>query len=262
MGNQQKMKFFGLIPAGGTGSRLGKLSCSKEVLPIIQRTGNTITQSAVCENLIRYYRLADITNIYFIIRSGKWDIPAYLKDGKDLGVNISYLVMNLPYGTPFTMDQAYPFVRGNYVALGFPDIVCTPENLFVTLKEKLYQTGADVVLGLTKVQQYKTWDMIEFKGDSIADIVIKENRPDLTYGWCNAVWGPAFTEFLHQYLEEQVSKNEVTATTADGTARELYVGDVIRAAIRKGFKIEHVIFEDGSAIDLGTPEELVKYLKQ
>src|SRR5690606_8376318 len=112
------MRFFGLIPAGGTGSRLGKMPCSKEVLPIVRQSGNTITRSTVCENLIRYYKLAGITNIHFIIRSGKWDIPAYLQDGKALGVNISYLIMDLPYGTPFTLDQAYPFVQGNYVALG------------------------------------------------------------------------------------------------------------------------------------------------
>jgi len=254
------MKFFGLIPAGGTGSRLGKMPCSKEVFPLVQKTGDTITRSTVCENLIRYYRLADITHIYFIIRSGKWDIPAYLKDGKDQEVNISYLIMDLPYGTPFTLDQAYPFVRENYVALGFPDIICTPENLFVKLKKKIYDTGADVVLGLTKVKRYKSWDMIEFDGDAIADIVIKEERPDLTYGWSNAVWGPAFTEFLHEHLKARVSKNEITATASDGTSRELYVGDIIRAAIKKGMKVDYVLFEEGTAVDIGSPGELVKYL--
>lgn len=255
------MKFFGLIPAGGTGSRLGNIPCSKEVFPIVRKTGNTIVRSTVCENLIRYYRLADITNIYFIIRSGKWDIPAYLQDGRDHGVNIAYLIMNLPYGTPFTLDQAYPFVRGNCVALGFPDMICTPENLFARLREKLFHTDADVVLGLNKVESYKTWDMIEFNGDKITDIVIKEDRPDLIYGWSNAVWGPAFTEFLHEYLAARVASNDFTATASDGTSRELYVGDVIRAAIQKGYKVEYVTFENGTAIDLGIPETLEKFLK-
>lgn len=254
------MKFFGLIPAGGTGSRLGKMPCSKEVFPLVQKTGDTITRSTVCENLIRYYRLAGITNIYFIIRSGKWDIPAYLQDGKDQGVNISYLIMNLPYGTPFTLDQAYPFVQGNYVALGFPDMICTPENLFMRLKEKLSHTHADVVLALCRMPNYKSSDMIEFDGDAIADIVIKEDRPDLTYGWTNAVWGPAFTEFLHEHLKAQVAKNEITTTASDGTSRELYVGDIIRAAIKKGMKVDYVLFEEGTAVDIGSPAELVKYL--
>ena len=259
--NDEKMKFFGLIPAGGTGSRLGKMPCSKEVFPIVRKTGDTIERTVICENLIRYYRLADISNIYFIIRSGKWDIPAYLGDGKDLGVNISYLIMNLPHGTPFTLDQAYPFVRGHNVALGFPDMVCTPENLFARLREKLVHTDADVVLGLTRVQTYKSWDMIEFDGDKIKDIIIKEDRPDLAYGWSNAVWGPAFTEFLHEHLQTRVARNELTTKACDGTLRELYVGDVIRAAIRKGFKVEYVIFETGTAIDLGIPAALEKFLK-
>lgn len=255
------MKFFGLIPAGGTGSRLGKMPCSKEVLPIVRQSGNTITRATVCENLIRYYKLAGITNIHFIIRSGKWDIPAYLQDGKALGVNISYLIMDLPYGTPFTLDQAYPFVQGNYVALGFPDMICTPEDLFVRLKEKLSDARADVVLALCKMPNYRSSDMIEFDGDAIAGIVIKEDRPDLSYGWTNAVWGPAFTEFLHEYLMDRVTRNDYTAKASDGASRELYVGDVIRAAMDKGYKIDYVLFEEGTAIDIGSPAELVKYLR-
>lgn len=255
------MKFFGLIPAGGTGSRLGKMPCSKEILPIVRKTGSTITQSVVCENLIRYYRLAEVDCIYLILRSGKWDIPTYLGDGSNFGVNIAYLIMNLPHGTPFTLDQAYPFVRGHHVALGFPDMICTPENLFVKLREKLLRTNADVVLGLNRVKSYRTWDMIEFDGEKITDIVIKEDRPDLTYGWSNAVWGPAFTEFLHEYLRERLTRNEFTARASDGTTRELYIGDVVRAAIKKGYKVEHVTFEEGSAIDLGIPATLEEYLR-
>lgn len=256
------MKFFGLIPAGGTGSRLGNIPCSKEVYPVIKNTANGIVRSVVCENLIRYYRLAGITDIYCILRPGKWDIPAYLRDGSELGVNIAYLVIIHPYGTPFTLDQAYPFVKDQGVALGFPDMVCTPENHFEQLKEKLTQTNADVVLGLVKTNQYKSWDMVAFDGDTLTDIVIKEDRPHLNYGWAHAVWGPAFTEFLHDNIKRRLNDNDLKGVRADGTPRELYIGDIIRAAMKEGFHVDYVKFEEGSALDMGTTEELARYLSR
>lgn len=256
------MKFFGLIPAGGTGSRLGSIPCSKEVYPIIRKTADGIARSVVCENLISYYRLAGITDIYCILRPGKWDIPAYLRDGSEQGVNIAYLVMTHPYGTPFTLDQAYPFVKDHGVALGFPDMICTPENHFEYLKKRLVQTNADVELGLIKTASYKTWDMIAFDGDTLSDIVIKEDRPDLTYGWAHTVWRPSFTEFLHHEMKRRLKDNDVMAVRSDGTPRELFIGDVVRAAMKEGLKVDYVKFEEGTARDLGTPGELMRYLAQ
>lgn len=256
------MKFFGLIPAGGIGSRLGNIPCSKEVYPVVRNTADGPVRSVICENLIRYYRLAGITDIYCILRPGKWDIPAYLCDGSEFDVNIAYLVMAHPHGTPFTLDQAYPFVKDHGVALGFPDLVCTPENHFEHLKERLLQTNADVVLGLIKISKYKSWDMVAFDGDKLHDIVIKEDRPDLSWGWAHAVWGPSFTEFLHEQIQTRLTSNNLKGSRADGSPRELYVGDIIRDAMKGGLRVDYVKFDEGSARDLGTPEELLRYLSE
>jgi glucose-1-phosphate thymidylyltransferase len=45
-------------------------------------------------------QLAGIDKAYFILRSGKWDIPAYFGDGEMLSMNLGYLIMNLPFGVP------------------------------------------------------------------------------------------------------------------------------------------------------------------
>src|SRR4030042_7170203 len=128
------MEIVGLIPAAGLATRLGMLPCSKEVFPVMNDKGEITVLSS---GLIRYFKLADITDIYFIIRKGKWDIPAYFGDGSEFNVHIGYLMMNLPYGTPFTLNQACPFIKDKIVALGFPDIRFNPENAFAPLKEKI-----------------------------------------------------------------------------------------------------------------------------
>jgi glucose-1-phosphate thymidylyltransferase len=256
------MEFHGLIAAGGVASRLGALPCSKEVFPLAnQFTNNRI--KVVCDNLISYYHAANIENVHFIIRKGKWDIPQLLGDGVEIGVNISYHIMNLPYGTPFTLDQAYQFIKDKYVAMGFPDIIMEPVDAFSILKDKLHETNADLVLGLFPIEYYWKWDMIEFDGNSIKEIIIKGKRSDLKYGWSNAVWKPAFTEFMHQYLKAFVKKNpDGKKIQKDGSQREVYVGDVFMEAIQEGLKIDYVIFETGFTNDIGTHEEMAAYLQR
>jgi glucose-1-phosphate thymidylyltransferase len=256
------MDFHGLIAAGGIANRLGALPCSKEIFPLANQFTNDRIK-VVCENLISYYSAAEVKNVHFIIRKGKWDIPQLLGDGTEIGVNISYHIMNLPYGTPFTLDQAYPFIKDKNIAMGFPDIIMEPLDAFSKLKEKMLRTNADAVLGVFPIEFYWKWDMIEFNGDKIKEIIIKGKRSDLQYGWSNAVWQPNFTEFMHHFLKEFVKKNrDGKKVLKDGSQREVYVGDVFTEALKAGLKINYVIFENGITTDIGTHEEMAAYLKR
>ncbi len=256
------MDFEALIAAGGLASRLGPLPCSKEIFPLSGHlTNNRI--KVICENLLEYYRISGIRNIHFIIRKGKWDILQLLGDGSEQGVHISYHIMNLPYGTPFTLDQAYPFIKDKCIAMGFPDMVIEPKNTFSQLKDKLIEEDADIVLGIFPVKNYRKWDMIDFENDNIKEIVIKGDRADLKYGWSNVVWKPSFTQFMHEYLRDLIGKNEKgTHILPNGSERELYVGDVVTEAMNNGLKTSYIVFKDGYSIDIGTHEEMTAYLKQ
>lgn len=256
------MDIVGLIPAGGIASRLGNIPCSKEIFPI-QFSDSSDTISVVSENLIRYFKTAEIKNIYFILRKGKWDIPEYYGDGSEFGVNIGYLMVNLTYGTPFTLDQAYSFVKDKIVALGFPDILLEPINAYSGLLDKIKTSDADVVLGIFPIKNYLKSDMIEFdKQGKVNQIVIKQDRPDLKWGWMNVVWKTSFTEYLHTYLNLFLQDNpDGKIKFPDGSAREIFVGDVIQAAMEEGYKVDYVKFEKGTSLDIGTADDLRKYIK-
>jgi glucose-1-phosphate thymidylyltransferase len=250
------MEIIGLIPAGGKATRLGKLPFSKEVYPINPTVDNNKPR-VISEYLLKCYRTAGIEQIYFIIRKGKWDIPDYFGDGKEQLLNIGYLIMNKSYGVPFTLDQAYPFIQGKYVALGFPDIIFQPENAYSELKTCIQKTNADIILGIFPIKKYQSWDRIEFDSSGrISGIFVKQKRPDLEYGWTIAIWNPVFSEFMHEQLKLFLKNFDPEKET-----REIFAGDIIDAAIRKGLKTDYVIFEKGTCIDLGTPNELIKTLK-
>jgi glucose-1-phosphate thymidylyltransferase len=251
------MDIVGLVPAAGTASRLGKLPYSKEIMPI---PGMKDKASVLSENLLRYYKLAEIHNLYFIIRKGKWDIPEYYGDGSSFGVNIGYLIMNLPFGTPFTISQAFPFIGDKIVALGFPDILFEPEDAFQKLKTRFLETDADIILAIVPSEHYLRSDMIEFDAQGkITDIVIKQNRPDLKHSWCIALWRPAFSLFMRDQLSRVLSQNkDGRIAMPDGTSRELYMGDIIREALLRGLKTDYILFGNGYYRDMGTWDELHK----
>ncbi len=251
------MDIVGLVPAAGIASRLGKLPYSKEIMPL---PGMKNSASVLSENLVRYFRLAGIHDLYFIIRKGKWDIPDYYGDGSSYGVNIGYLMMNLPFGTPFTISQAFPFVQDKIVALGFPDIILEPEDAFEKLKRRFLETNAAIILGIVPSEHYLRSDMIEFDTlGRIKDIVIKQNRPDLKHSWCIALWRPEFSFFMQDQLNQVLSRSkEGKIAMPDGTSRELYVGDIIREAVLSGMQTDYLLFEKGYYRDMGTWEELHK----
>lgn len=263
----QFQEVIGLIPAGGQASRIAPLPCSKELYPVgFRQTGKTggLRPKVVSHYLLEKMQLAGASKAYIILRKGKWDIPAYLGDGAELGMHLAYLMMRLPFGAPYTLDQAYPFVNNALVAFGFPDILFQPDDAFVQLLTRQAESEADLVLGLFPTGQPHKADMVDVDDTGrIRQIIIKPAQTDLRYSWIIAVWTPVFTRFMHEFLAS--AQNRTGPKQADDsqpTQRELFVGDVIQAAIDNGLLVDTVIFRDGNFIDIGTPEELVEAVQQ
>jgi len=265
--HENDFEVIGLIPAGGIASRLSPIPCSKEIYPIgfgpiIKGSGSH--PKVVCHYLLEKLKLAGISKVYIILRSGKWDIPAYLGDGKMFDMDIAYLIMNMPFGVPYTLDQAYPFTKDAIIALGMPDIIFHPETAFLKLLQQQVATNADVVLGLMPVERPHKWDMVDLNEHGrIRQFVIKPAHTLLTYAWVIAVWTPVFSNFMHQYLIKNQREIHCQTTTQNHKTQnlELYTGDVFQAAVKEGLSIETVIFPKGFCIDIGTPEDLVKAVK-
>lgn len=247
----------GLIPAAGQARRLAPLPCSKELYPLgfkIDKEGQPQGPKVVCQHVLEKMRLAGITNIYIILRAGKFDLPAYLGDGRTLGLHLAYLMMGLPFGVPFTLDQAYPFVRDSVVALGFPDILFEPDDAFVKTLDRLSQGSYDVVVGVFPADRPEKVDMVELSdGFDIQRIIIKPPRTHLRLTWGLAVWKPAFTHFMHEWLKSTLRARAVDV--------EIFIGEAIQAAIDDGLRVGAVQVSSKPFLDVGTPEDLVTALK-
>lgn len=262
-------EIVGLVPAGGIGKRISPLPCSKELLPVGFHDANEnlgLRPKVIAHYLLERMQLAGITKVYIILRKGKWDIPAYFGDGKILDMHLSYLMMDLPYGVPYTLDQAHPFLKDKLVALGFPDVLLKPQDSFVRLLKKQMETNSDILLGLYPTDQPHKMDVVDLKKDgSIKEILVKPSKVSkakIRYTWQTAIWTTVFTEYLHAFVCEHKKRFSVDfSKKAKEDKHELFLGDVFQAAIKDKFNINSVIFSKGNCLDIGTSEDLAKALQ-
>ena len=255
---RQPNEVVGLVPAAGRADRLGSLPCSKEIFPLGFRRGDdgAPRPRAVCSYLLESLAQAGVDRAFILLRQGKWDIPALLGSGSDLALPLAYLALEPTASVAETLDRAYPFVAGATVALGFPDILFRPPDAYRHLLSRLAETEAEVVLGLFPTDQHWKTDMVELDDEDrrpgrapaerVRRIVIKQADAGLSFTWSIAVWGPDFSRYLHDYVGRGREESH----------REIYVGDVIQAAIEDGIRVVGVRFPEGSFLDVGTPEDL------
>jgi glucose-1-phosphate thymidylyltransferase len=244
-------KLIGIVPAAGIASRLGNLPFSKELLPLNFEGGQV---KVVSSYLLETMFLAGVCQIHVVLRKGKWDIPEYFGSEFREETAIAYHIARYSYGVPFTVNQVYPFIRDKNVLFGFPDILFKPTEVFISLKEKLEESDAPLVLGLLPVSRPDKFDMVEVNDNGILErIVIKPKEGESGLAWSMAAWKPEFTEFLNNFIHKALR----TKSDQQLTNSEFHFGDVIISAMEAGMKVEGVAFEKGISIDLGTPEDFI-----
>jgi glucose-1-phosphate thymidylyltransferase len=252
---------IGLIPAAGKATRISPLPGSKELFPVgfhPHGPEGELRPKVVSHYLLERMRLGGVTKAFLVIRKGKWDIPEYYGDGDMLDMQLGYLIMNQPYGPPYTLDQAYPFVQHATVAFGFPDILFTPEDAFAQLLAELNAGSADVVLGVFPVNAPRKWDMVDLESSGrVKGFAFKPAQSELQYGWALAVWRPSFTAFMHRFLAARTAQYGHSG----GTPPEFSVGEVLQAAVAEGLWVGSRIFESGTCLDVGTPGDLLQAIR-
>lgn len=236
----------GLLPAAGHGSRLGRLPCSKELLPLGAADGGP--PQPVSRYLLEELREAGVARAFWLLRAGKWDIAEYY-GGALGGLELAYRLIERSGGVPHTLDAAYPFVRGSWVALGLPDILYPPGAFAQAVATCDGQ--ADAWLGLFPALEPARSDMVAVdEAGFVREVAVKPAATALSESWGLALWSPRFTEFLHAFV----------ARCGPEPAREVQLGHAFAAALRAGLVIGSVRFPD-PFLDIGTPQGYQRALR-
>jgi glucose-1-phosphate thymidylyltransferase len=85
-------------------------------------------------------------------------------------------------------------------------------------------------------------------------VAVPDPPPSLQrLGWSIAVWTPAFSDFMHEFLKHAIRNGQFIAS--DG--KEYVMNHVFQAAIDQKLRVEHLVFDKGVVRDIGTPVELI-----
>ncbi|MCB1072553.1 MAG: glucose-1-phosphate thymidylyltransferase RfbA [Chlamydiia bacterium] len=228
----------GIILAGGLGTRLHPLTLatSKQLLPIYDKPMIYYPLSTLMQ--------AGIREILLI--STEHDLPRFqtlLKDGSDLGLNISYGVQTEPNGIAEAFIIAEEFIEDQNVALVLGDNIFYGEHLGSLLKSCGTLEKGGVIFGY-QVKDPERYGVVAFDQDKkVTDIIEKPQNPPSQY----AVTG------LYFYDNDVISIAKSLKPSARG---ELEITDVNRVYLERGDLRVH-LFDSGFAwLDTGTFEAL------
>ena len=233
----------GIILAGGSGTRLYPLtkSVSKQVLPIYDKPMIYYPLSTLM--------LAGIREILII--STPRDMPVFaelLKDGSDLGLNISYAMQMNPNGLAEAFIIGEKFIGNDSVCLVLGDNIFYASRFSEMLenaKNKVVKNGGAVIFGYN-VPNPSSFGIVEFdKSGNVISIEEKPENPKSNY----AVPG------LYFYDNSVI---EIAKNVKPSDRGELEITSVNNEYLKQN-KLKVLLFGRGMAwLDTGTHEGLLE----
>ena len=233
----------GVLPAAGMARRLGRIPCSKEILPVGLDDGGLRPAIAAA---LRGFRTAGIDEAWICISPGKGDIREFLGEEYH-GVHLRYHVVENSRGAPESIQFLGDRLEGRTVALAFPDIQFQPPDAIARALARLQSTDDDISLCLVPSDRGDKVDLVEAGPDNmIRSLAMKPGPGHGGWTWIAAAWRPSFTRLLRAFRVDS------------GLGREVYFGDVILAGLRHGLRGGTVRCPEGWSLDIGTPQDLAR----
>jgi glucose-1-phosphate thymidylyltransferase len=247
----------GIVPAAGRGSRLWPYRLAKELIPVGYHSvrpdnGSTrLIPKAVIDYTMGALRLAGAEAAFIVLSPTKWEILRYLMHGDHLAMDIAYLCQEHPNGMPPAVDLAWRFVRDRTVCMGLPDTLVEPADCFAQLLAFHDRRGADLSLGVFAVDDPRSLApvVLEPATGRVLDIVDKPEQPPAANAWGIAVWSPAFTDFLHEW----VASRPIGPETGEQLMSEVFLQATV-----VGLRVYGLQFEASSFLDIGAPTDLLR----
>ena len=238
----------GLIPAAGSGTRLGPFTQAipKELLPV----GN----KAVIEHVVEAFVAAGITDIVIVVSPRKHGLSDYFGSGKRFGVNLTYVVQDERLGLANAVAAGEHVINGSSFAVVLGDNFFSPDTVLRDLKEFHEANNADATIGVVEVTDVTRHGIIKPDGINVVDLVEKPEPAEAPSNLGIAgvyVFEPRIFEAIHD--------------TKPGFKGEYQLTDSIKVLVDREAKVVYKLIS-GIHIDVGTPEDLMRanefYLKE
>ena len=155
-------ELVGVLPAAGTATRLGRLPCSKEILPLglVGDDSRHCRVRVAIEDALDGLWAAGVQRAVIVLAPGKEDIRQYLGDGADRGLDIAYETLPDSPGSPWSVNAARDRIGDADTALVFPDIRFEPMTALAELRRAAADGSADLWLALVPSNRGHKVDLV------------------------------------------------------------------------------------------------------
>lgn len=234
-----------VIPAAGQARRLGRLPCSKEVLPLPAVVDGAPMLTTGVDFALKTASSAGAEEAVIVLTPDKSDINAYVGDGRHCGIAVEYVQIASSASCPETVAAAAKTAGDRDILLLFPDILWTPTRLAGSLADRR-EAGAALALALVPSTQGEKVDIVEMRPSGrISGLRVKPGAGAAGLTWTCARWSPEFTELLVSELPKMRKTLEA----------EPHIGHFVACAIDSGWVVDGCSAAVGRALDIGTPDD-------
>lgn len=230
------MAIVGVIPAAGYGTRLGALSCSKEVIPIGGRP--------VMDYLVERLRAAPCSEIRVVTRPEKIDVIRYADRQRAVVVEAhpESSAQSIAAGLAGLADA-------DVVLFGFPDSLWEPVSGFRSLVP-LVKGGAEVALGLFRSADPERYDIVTLgPSGAVTRIETPPHRSSSRLIWgCAAARAAALRALADEsdpgdYLSSLCRRGGVAGAWLSDTYIDVGIKPALREALAEGGAPASATFE-------------------
>ena len=241
------MSIKAVILAAGHGTRMGKLTSDipKPMLPI--------SGKPMLAYILMWMKEAGIEDIALIVGYRNEVIEEYFGGGEKFGINIRYIIQEVPDGTGSAVHLAKDFAGEEPFMLSWGDIITEPENYRRLIKD--FRSGENVqgVLGLNRVKDPWQGAAVYLDENRVIERII-EKPPK---GTSTTSYNSSGVMILHPVVFEYTAKIEPSPRG------EYEYTSALHNMLKDGLKLKGKPLE-GFWCDVGRPEDIAfveSYLK-
>lgn len=239
----KKIKFVGLIPAAGGGTRLYPFSKAvpKEMYPILGK--------AVIEHSIENLRKGGIEDIFIIVGYQKGALMDYIGNGSFYGANVAYIYQTKRRGIAHAILQSKHWINQPFVTLLGDSFIEPKEEIQRIIKLHKRKRPIATVL-LFRVKDPTGYGIVKLKDMENGYTVVEKmiEKPSLKeaeefkvngeyYALCGLY---VFEPKIFDYIER----------TEPGANEEVQITDSIHLAVKNGETVYGILL-NGKYLDIG-----------
>lgn len=228
-----------VVVAAGEGSRFRPLTATrpKHMVPIAGKPA--------LEHLLLAIRESGVTQILIVVNYMKEAIQDYFKDGRELGLELTYAVQEKPLGTANAIGVAEKYIDEKYFLVVYGDLYI--HNLVVKALVQRHLATNMSCMSVVPVKNPQQFGVVYLKDGFVTGLIEKPKSGE-NYG--NMVNAGMY--IFPKEIFEEISK------TGASSRSEYEITDTISHMLSKGTRIVSMAVEPENWLDLGRPWNLLE----